>query len=100
VKYRTAEGRAFRILAIIDEFTRECLAMLVARRITSRDVIDQLFQLFILRAVPKHLRSDNGSEFTARTGRKWLSDLGVRTLYIEPGSPWENGYIEGGSGLD
>jgi putative transposase len=95
---RTADGRAFRILAIIDEFTRECLAMLVARRITSQDVIDQLFQLFILRAIPEHIRSDNGPEFTAREIRHWLSGMGVKTLFIEPGSPWENGYIESFNG--
>jgi transposase InsO family protein len=98
VKCRTSDGRAFRILAIIDEFTRECLAMLVARRITSQDVIDQLFQLFVLRAVPEHIRSDNGPEFTAREIRKWLADIGVKTLFIEPGSPWENGYIESFNG--
>jgi putative transposase len=98
VRSRTSDGRAFRILSIIDEFTRECLAMLVARCITSQDVIDQLFQLFILRAVPEHLRSDNGPEFTAREIRGWLADIGVKTLFIEPGSPWENGYIESFNG--
>ena len=98
VKSRTADGRAFRILAVIDEFTRECLAMLVARCITSQDVIDQLFQLFVLRAVPEHIRSDNGPEFTAREIRRWLADIGVKTLFIEPGSPWENGYIESFNG--
>jgi putative transposase len=94
VKCRTSDGRAFRILAILDEFTRECLAIMVARRITSQDVIDQLFQLFVLRSIPEHIRSDNGPEFTAREIRKWLADIGVQTLFIEPGSPWENGYIE------
>jgi putative transposase len=98
VKSRTSDGRAFRILSIIDEFTRECLAMLVARHITSQDVIDQLFQLFILRAIPEHLRSDNGPEFTAREIRRWLNRIGVKTLFIEPGSPWENGYIESFNG--
>jgi len=98
VKSRTEDGRAFRILTIIDEYTRECLAMLVARRITSQDVIDQLFQLFVLRAIPEHIRSDNGPEFTAREIRKWLARLGVKTLFIEPGSPWENGYIESFNG--
>jgi transposase InsO family protein len=95
---RTAEGRAFRILNIIDEYTRECLAILVKRRITSQDVIDQLFQLIIFRGIPEHIRSDNGSEFTARAIRKWLNSLGVKTLFIEPGSPWENGYIESFNG--
>lgn len=98
VKARTADGRAFRILTLIDEFTRECLAMLVARRITSQDVIDQLFQLFVLRGIPEHIRSDNGPEFTAREIRKWLGRIGVKTLFIEPGSPWENGYIESFNG--
>jgi transposase InsO family protein len=98
VKSRTEDGRAFRILTIIDEFTRECPAMLVARRIPSQDVIDQLFQLFILRGIPVHLRSDNGTEFTARAIRKWLARIGVKTLYIAPASPWENGYIESFNG--
>ena len=98
VKSRTEDGRAFRILTIIDEFTRECPAMLVARRIPSQDVIDQLFQLFILRGIPEYLRSDNGTEFTARAIRKWLAKIGVKTLFIEPASPWENGYIESFNG--
>ena len=98
VKCRTADGRAFRILTLIDEFTRECLAMLVARKITSQDVIDQLYTLFLVRGVPEHIRSDNGPEFTAREIRKWLANIGVKTLYIEPGSPWENGYIESFNG--
>jgi transposase InsO family protein len=98
VKSRTEDGRAFRILTIIDEYTRECLAMLVARHITAQDVIDQLFQLFVLRAIPENIRSDNGPEFTAKEIRKWLLDIGVKTLFIEPGSPWENGYIESFNG--
>ena len=95
---RTSDGRAFRILAVLDEYTRECLAMLVDRRITSQDVIDQLYQLFLLRGVPEYIRSDNGPEFTAKAVRGWLSRLGVKTLFIEPGSPWENGYIESFNG--
>ena len=95
---RTSDGRAFRILTIIDEHTRECLAILVARRISSQDVIDQLFHLFVFRGIPEHIRSDNGPEFTAKAVRKWLTRLGVKTLYIEPGSPWENGYIESFNG--
>lgn len=98
VSARTSDGRAFRMLNIIDEYTRECLAILVKRRITSEDVIDQLFNLFILRGIPEHLRSDNGPEFTARSIRKWLADIGIKTLFIEPGSPWENGYIESFNG--
>jgi len=95
---RTDDGRAFRILTIIDEYTRECLAILVDRRITSQDVIDKLYQLFVFRGVPEHIRSDNGPEFTARAIRAWLNRLGVKTLFIERGSPWENGYIESFNG--
>ena len=95
---RTADGRAFRILNIIDEYTRECLAILVKRNIKSQDVIDVLFDLFIFRGIPEHMRSDNGPEFTARDVRKWLYKLSVKTLFIEPGSPWENGYNESFNG--
>ena len=95
---RTANGRPFKILNIIDEFTRECLVSFVARKITTQDVIDQLFQLFVFRGIPDHIRSDNGPEFTARSIRKWLNRLGIKTLFIEPGSPWENGYIESFNG--
>jgi len=95
---RTSDGRSFRILTVLDEYTRECLATLVNRRITSPDVIDQLFHLFLFRGIPEHIRSDNGPEFTAREIRKWLNRLGVKTLFIEPGSPWENGYIESFNG--
>ncbi len=98
VTARTADGRAFRMLTIIDEYTRKCLAIPVERRLTSEDVIDQLFNLFILRGIPEHIRSDNGPEFTAKAVRKWLERLGVKTLFIEPGSPWENGYIESFNG--
>jgi len=95
---RTAEGKAFRILTLIDEYTRECLTILTQRRITSQDVIEQLFYLFIFRGAPEHIRSDNGPEFTAKAVRRWLKDLEVTTLFIEPGSPWENGYIESFNG--
>jgi putative transposase len=95
---RTSDGRAFKILNIIDEFTRECLATLVARKITSQEVIDIIFNLFIFRGIPEHIRSDNGPEFTAKAVRKWLNKLAVKTLFIEPGSPWENGYIESFNG--
>ena len=95
---RTVNGRALKILTIIDEYTRECLGLLVRRRITSQEVIDKLFDLFILRGIPEHIRSDNGPEFTAKGIREWLSRIGVKTLYIEPGSPWENGYIESFNG--
>lgn len=95
---RTANGRPFKILNIIDEFTRECLVSFVARKIKTQEVIDQLFQLFVFRGIPDHIRSDNGPEFTAYSIRKWLNRLGVKTLFIEPGSPWENGYIESFNG--
>ena len=93
VMARTSDGRAFRILTILDEYTRECLAMRVDRHISSQDVIDQLYELFLLRGTPDHIRSDNGPEFTAKRVRDWLAELGIKTLFIEPGSPWENGYI-------
>ena len=95
---RTSDGRPFRILTILDDYTRECPAILVERRIISQDVIALLFNLFIFRGIPKHIRSDNGPEFTAKGIRKWLNKLGVKTLFIEPGSPWENGYIESFNG--
>jgi putative transposase len=91
---RTSDGRPIRILAVIDEYTRECLSMYVSRRIRSEDVREQLYELFLTRGVPEHIRSDNGAEFTAKAVRNWLEDLGVTTLFIEPGSPWENGYVE------
>lgn len=94
VKDRTHDGRAYRMLTVIDEFTRECLAIRVGRQLGSADVLDCLADLMVERGVPEHIRSDNGSEFTAREVRDWLARLGVRTLFIEPGSPWENGYNE------
>jgi putative transposase len=98
VQDRTHDGRAFRLLTLIDECTRECLAIDVARRLTSEDVLERLSDLFIRRAVPNYIRSDNGPEFTAKAVRGWLTDVGVKTLFIEPGSPWENGYIESFNG--
>jgi transposase InsO family protein len=98
VMARTADGRALRILTILDEYTRECLCILVQRRISSQDVITELTDLFLRRGIPKHIRSDNGPEFTARAVRDWLARLGVNTLFIEPGSPWENGYVESFNG--
>jgi putative transposase len=98
VKEHTENGKAFRVLNIIDEYSRECLATLVNRKIKSEDVLDQLFNLFVFRGLPEHIRSDNGPEFTARAVRKWLNRLEVKTLFIEPGSPWENGYIESFNG--
>ena len=95
---RTSDGRAFRMLTLIDEHTRECLAIDAARRLRSEDVLERLSDLFIRRGVPKYIRSDNGPEFTANTVREWLNHVGVKTLFIEPGSPWENGYIESFNG--
>ena len=82
------------MLNVIDEFTRECLAIRVDRRLKSTDVIDVLSDLFILRGVPGHVRSDNGPEFIAKAVREWIAAVGARTAFIEPGSPWENGYCE------
>ncbi len=84
---RTTDGRALRILVIIDEYTRECLSMHAARSIKHQDVLDQLYELFLYRGIPEHMRSDNAPEFTAKAVGEWLTKLGVRTLYIEPGSP-------------
>ncbi len=95
---RTSDGRAFRMLTIIDEYTRECLSIDVARRLTSEDVLERLSDLFIRRGVPRYLRSDNGPEFTANRVREWLERVEVQALFIEPGSPWENGYIESFNG--
>lgn len=95
---RTADGRPLRILTILDEYTRECLRIVVERQIRSQDVIGVLSELFLLRGIPEHIRSDNGPEFTAKAVRDWLTRLEVKTLFIEPGSPWENGYIESFNG--
>jgi transposase InsO family protein len=98
VAARTHDGRPLRMLTLVDEFTRECLAIDVARQLNSEDVLERLAWLFVTRAVPAYIRSDNGPEFTAKAVREWLSRLGVRTLFIEPGSPWENGYVESFNG--
>ena len=98
VHERTHDGRAFRLLALLDEYTRECLAIEVKRQMNHQDVLDLLAELFVDRGVPEYIRSDNGSEFTAQAVRDWLKAVGVRTLYIEPGSPWENGYVESFNG--
>jgi len=95
---RTHNGVKFRILNVMDEYTRECLAVKVARNLTSHNVIEVLTELFIERGVPVHIRSDNGPEFIAKRVRNWLERLQVRPLFIEPGSPWENGYIESFNG--
>lgn len=98
VQGRTHDGRAFRMLTVVDEFTRECLAIDVARRLNSDDVLERLAWLMVTRGVPEHIRSDNGPEFTSRVVRRWLRRVGVKTLFIEPGSPWENGYVESFNG--
>ncbi len=95
---RTHDGRAFRMLTMIDEFTKECLSIDVERRISSDDVLNRLTERFVYRRVPEHIRSDNGAEFTAKAVRGWLARMGVKTLFIAPGSPWENGYIESFNG--
>ena len=91
---RTHEGRKLRLLNIIDEFTHECLAIRVSRRLKSIDVVDVLSDLFILRGIPEHIRSDNGPEFLAKAVQQWIGAVGAKTAYITPGSPWENGFIE------
>ena len=98
VATRTSDGRPLRLLNLIDEFTRECLSIDVARRLSADDVLERLTDVFVRRGTPQYIRSDNGSEFTATAVREWLAKVGVRTLYIEPGSPWENGYVESFNG--
>ena len=95
---RTHDGKAFRMLCIIDEFTRESLAIRVARKLKATDVIEALCDLFVSRGVPAHIRSDNGPEFVAVALREWIAAVGAKTAYIEPGSPWENGYCESFNG--
>ena len=91
---RTYDGKAFRTLNILDEYTRECLAIRVDRKLNSQNVLDVLTDLFIIRGFPEYIRSDNGPEFVAKSVRNWISAVGAKTAYIEPGSPWENGYCE------
>lgn len=91
---RTANGRSLKWLSVIDEHTRECLALEVSRSMNAKDVIDVLNELIQIRGVPKHIRSDNGPEFIAEAIRNWLATSGAKSLYIEPGSPWQNGYAE------
>ncbi|MFD1767656.1 IS3 family transposase [Sphingorhabdus buctiana] len=98
VEGRTHDGRKFRILSIIDEASRECLALPVARQLRSEDVLAALAELFVTRGPPAHIRSDNGPEFIANAVQQWLAKIGVKTLYITPGSPWENGYCESFNG--
>lgn len=98
VQDRTHDGRAFRMLTVVDEWTRESLAIEVDRRLNSQRVLDVLGRLFVERGVPGHIRSDNGPEFTAMAVRDWLGRLDVAPLFIAPGSPWENGYVESFNG--
>lgn len=98
VQDRTSNGRKYRILTVIDEYTKESLAMKIGRQMKWDGVQECLTELFLTRGVPEYIRSDNGGEFTAKELRKWLDTLNVKPLYIEPGSPWENGYIESFNG--
>jgi transposase InsO family protein len=98
VSAMTHDGRTIRMLTMIDEYTRECLAIRVARRLRSYEVIEALADVMLFRGTPEHIRSDNGPEFIAEDLRKWLANVGTGTLYIEPGSPWENGYCESFNG--
>ena len=95
---RTSNGRAIKMLTIIDEYSRECLTIEVGRKLNSNNVIEVLSQLFIEHGTPEHIRSDNGPEFIAKRVRWWLKRFNVETLFVEPGSPWENGYIESFNG--
>jgi len=95
---RTHNGKAFKMLTVVDEFSRECLAIEVQRKLNSQHVMDTLLELFLRRGPPAHIRSDNGPEFYAKALRHWLKRLKVKTLFIEPGSPWENGYNESFNG--
>ena len=98
VAERLKDGTKIRTLTVIDEYTRECLSLRTGYSLKADDVMDVLTDLFITRGIPDHIRSDNGSEFTAKSIRTWLPKLGIKTLYIEPGSPWENGYNESFNG--
>ena len=95
---RTHDGRPLKILTVVDEYSRECLALVVARRLRATDGLETRADLFVTHGVPAHIRSDNGPEFSAELVRRWLEDLHVQTLFIEPGSPWENGYVESVNG--
>ena len=98
VEDRTREGRKFRMLCVVDEYTREALAIRVARKLSSADVVDTLADLFIARGTPAHIRSDQGPEFVAEAVKAWIEGVGAKTAYIEKASPWENGYVESFNG--
>ena len=91
---RTASGQTLKWFTVVDEYTRRCITLDVSRSMQAEDVIDRLAELFVMHGVPECIRSDNGPEFIATEIRRWLGQIGVQTLYIEPGSPWENGYAE------
>jgi len=95
---RTSDGKVIKMLNVLDEYSRECLAIYIDRKLTSIEVLYKLSELFIIHGTPDYIRSDNGSEFIAKELRNWLERIGVKTAYIEPGSPWENGYIESFNG--
>ena len=94
IEDRTHDGRKFRALCVLDEFTRRCLAIVVRRRFSAHDVVEVLAELMIVHGVPEHIRSDQGSEFLAKVVQDWIRKVGAKTAYIEKGSPWENGYVE------
>ena len=98
VHHHTNDGCALRLLTLMDEHSRECLSIDVDRKLNGDRVLDRLTQLFVTRGIPAYIRSDNGPEFTSRRVREWLKKVGVKTMFIEPGSPWENGYIESFNG--
>ena len=98
VEDRTRDGRKLRMLNVVDEFSRECLCIRVSRRLKAIDVIDVLADLFMARGVPGYIRSDNGPEFVATAVRAWINGVGAKAAFIEPGSPWENGYVESFNG--
>jgi transposase InsO family protein len=98
VEGQTHDGRKVRLMTLIDEFTRECLAIRVARRINSLGVLETMADVMLVRGIPEHVRSDNGPEMTAKIVRQWLASVGAKTMYIAPGSPWENGYCESFNG--
>jgi hypothetical protein len=94
VETQTHDGCKLRLMTLIDEYTRECLAIRVARRINNFGVLESMADVMLMRGVPEHIRSDNGAAMTAKVVRNWLTQVGSKTLFIEPGSPWENGYCE------
>ena len=98
VHYATDDGRSLKLLTLIDEATRECLAIRVGRCVRGPEVIETLSDAMLIHGIPEHIRSDNGPEMTSKRVRNWLQQIGVQTLFIEPGSPWENGYNESFNG--